>query len=294
MTEYRKLPAEQVKKAADSLRAALPAYQTLLSFYEQLFIAQENLQLQLSLDPIVIAPEVLQRKRSEQLPLVAVTEFVFDAAAGRQLLSQICEIIRTSGSEMASAAKRIDAAVGSKLEIEALFRHLLAGDDDWFADTADHIGCDKNSLAFIAYNSLKPALAVCAQQLATYLTDQSEESCGTCPVCANLPAVAIIDPEGRRWMSCSFCWHQWPVPRVGCPFCDSTDTKKLHYLYSQTEKALRVNCCENCRKYIKVVDERAAGRAIYPPLEQIASLHLDIKAREAGFESGIPLHLPDD
>jgi FdhE protein len=68
----------------------------------------------------------------------------------------------------------------------------------------------------------------------------------------------------------------------------------LHYLYSESEKAFRVDCCENCRKYIKTVDARSANRPIYPPLEQVASLHLDIKAREGGFEAGIPLHLTTD
>ena len=294
MTQHRTLPSELVKNAADALRAALPAYNALLSFYEQLFIAQENTQLQLALEPIVITPGELQRKRSEQLPLVEVSEFAFDASAGRQLLSQICEMIRSSDNEMASAAKRIAAAMGSEPEIETLFRKLLTGDDDWFAETAGRIGCDKNTLAFIAYNSLKPSLVVCAQQLATYLKDQPEENRGCCPVCANPPAIATIDAEGLRRMSCSFCWHRWPAPRVACPFCGNADAKKLNYLYSESEKAWRVNCCESCRKYIKVVDMRSANRGIYPPLEQVASLHLDIKAREAGFETAITLPLPLD
>jgi FdhE protein len=137
-------------------------------------------------------------------------------------------------------------------------------------------------------------VAVCAEQLSTYLTDRSEWKSGNCPVCGNLPAIAMLDPDGRRSMFCSFCWHEWPMPRVYCPFCHSTDGKTLHYLYSEAEKALRVDCCETCRKYIKVVDAREAGRTVYPPLEQVASLHLDIKAREVGFDAGISLHLPID
>jgi len=37
------------------------------------------------------------------------------------------------------------------------------------------------------------------------------------------------------------------------------------------------------------VDSRQMARTSYPPLEQIASLHLDIKASEAGYEPGLPL-----
>lgn len=294
MTEHRQLPSERVQKAAASLRASLPQYHALLDFYEALFIAQENSKLRVCIEPLEITAEVLDLKRREQLPLVEVTKFVYDTAAGDDLLKQICAIVQSADSEMASSAERIAASVGGHLDIESMFQNLLSGDDTYFENTASRIGCDKNTLAFIAYNSIKPSLAVCAEQLSTYLTDPTEWKSGLCPVCGNLPAISVLDQEGRRSTCCSFCWHQWPMPRIYCPFCGNTDGKKLTYLYSDSEKALRVDCCEMCRKYIKAVDERSAGRALYPALEQVASLHLDIKAREAGFDAGIPLYLPID
>ena len=294
MTGNRHLPSEQVQKAAASLRALLPEYDPLITFYEQLFTAQENSRLQITLEPIIIAAEVLDGKHRERQPLVGMTEFVFDVPAGRKMLVHICEVIRTSGNQMAPAADRIISALGKDFEIEPLFRNLLAGGDEYYDDTAGRIGCDKNTLAFIAYNSLKPSLTICAEQLSTYLKDRTEWRSGACPVCGGLPAIGVLDLDGRRNLFCSFCWHDWPMPRVFCPFCSNTDGSKLNYLYSETEKAYRLDCCENCRKYIKVVDERAANRPVYPPLEQVASLHLDIMARKAGFDTGILLHLPND
>lgn len=294
MSGHDSLPAEQVQKAAASLKAMLPEYRELLSFYQQLFTAREKNRLQISLEPVKIAPEVLNLKRRERLPLVEVTEFVFDATAGRELLTEICNIIQASDNDMAASAARIAAAADRDLEIDALFRHLLSGDDAVFQDIAGRLGCDKRALAFVAYNSLQPSLAVCAEQLSTYLKDRADWNSGNCPVCGSPAAIGVLNADGGRLLCCSFCWHQWPLPRVHCPFCGNTDGKKLHYLYSETEKALRANCCDACRKYIKVVDAREADRVVYPPLEQVASLHMDIKAREAGFDAGIPLHLPID
>jgi FdhE protein len=54
----------------------------------------------------------------------------------------------------------------------------------------------------------------------------------------------------------------------------------------------RVNLCDSCKKYLKTLDSRETERMIYTPLEQIASLHLDYKAKEMGYESGIPLTIP--
>ena len=198
MSGHRQLPSEQIQKAAASLRTLLPDYGALIYFYEQLFTAQENSRLQVDLEPIVIPAEVLDDKRRERLPLVDMKEFVFDASAGRELLVRICEIIRTSTSDMAAEAPQVAAAVGQELHIESLFRHLLNGDDTYFGDTAGRIGCDKATLAFIAYNSAKPSLVICAEQLSTYLTDRTEWRSGACPVCGCLPAIGTLDPEGAR------------------------------------------------------------------------------------------------
>jgi FdhE protein len=48
-----------------------------------------------------------------------------------------------------------------------------------------------------------------------------------------------------------------------------------------------VDVCENCKRFIKTVDLRKISRIIYPPLEQVATLHLDMKAAEAGYVSGL-------
>jgi hypothetical protein len=39
------------------------------------------------------------------------------------------------------------------------------------------------------------------------------------------------------------------------------------------------------------VNTREIERIIYPPLENVSTIHLDIKAQEMGFESGTKLDL---
>ncbi len=61
--------------------------------------------------------------------------------------------------------------------------------------------------------------------------------------------------------------------------------------YNEGEKEFRVDLCDSCKKYLKALDSRETERMIYPPLEQISSLHLDSKAKEMGYESGIQLSM---
>ncbi len=57
------------------------------------------------------------------------------------------------------------------------------------------------------------------------------------------------------------------------------------------EQEYRVELCESCRTYLKQVDSRAAGRPLYPPLEHVVTLHLDLAIQKKGYRpsSIVPL-----
>ena len=98
--------------------------------------------------------------------------------------------------------------------------------------------------------------------------------------------------DGPRFPFCSFCWQKWPLRRALCPFCGNRDQEHRPFLYSDEEPEYRLDVCGSCRKYIKSVDTRVLGRRCHPPVEQIASLHLDIKAAEEGYAAGLPITPP--
>jgi FdhE protein len=104
-----------------------------------------------------------------------------------------------------------------------------------------------------------------------------------------VPILSILESDGVRSLICGFCWYAWSVKRGFCPFCENQENKQLHYFFSEEEEEYRVYLCDNCNKYIKTIDTRKAARMIYPPLEQVLTLHLDFKAQEEGFEPGIKL-----
>jgi FdhE protein len=99
--------------------------------------------------------------------------------------------------------------------------------------------------------------------------------------------LAMLQNEGKRVLACSFCRHEWSANRIFCPFCENTASDMLQYFVVQDDDEHRVDVCENCKRFIKTVDLRKISRIIYPPLEQVATLHLDMKAAEAGYVSGL-------
>ncbi len=289
MADNIEITEDQITKAAESLKQLRPAYGAILDFYKQIFIVQEDAKNKLQIDPIQISDEMLAIKANEEFPLVNLSEFVIDTKASKMLLIKICSIIKASSGDMASSARAILEAIDTEeFDFDSLFVGLLEEDDFVFEKTAKKHNIKKSDLAFIVYNSIKSSLSICAQQLSTYLDKDQPWTKGYCPICGSPPVLSMFEGDGgERFLLCSFCGYKWSSRRLYCPFCDNTDSKTLNYLYSDEEKEYRADLCDKCKKYIKTIDTRKTERIIYPPFEHIATLHLDIKAKEMEFESSI-------
>lgn len=291
MTTNFALTPEQVNKAVETVINNNPVYADILSFYGRLFVAQEESKGRLRIEPLQIPHDVRAVKAQEQLPLIEIKDFAYDKVETANLFVTIGMLAREANPKLAASAAVLLNAVDTNLKPEKLFSVLLTGDEAVMENISEELEINKQVLGFITYNSLKPCLCMGAVQLSSYLSKDEPWLKGYCPICGSAPIFSILEGEGARSLICSFCWHSWSVKRVYCPFCDSSDNKDLHYLYSEEEKELRVDLCDKCHKYLKTLDARQADRLIYPPLEQVSTLHLDIKAREEGFEAGVKLYM---
>ncbi len=293
MTANFALGPDQVKKAAETAAKNNPAYADMLGFYGRLFVAQEEARSRIRIEPLHIPNEVLTVKAREKFPLIDVKDFTYDQKESTRLFVTICNLAKEANPTLAASAEILLNVDDSNLKPERLFKALLNGNEAIFENIAAKFEIEKQILGLITYHSLRPSLCTAAGQLSAYLKEDEPWLKGYCPICGSAPIVSILAGEGARRMVCSFCWHQWAVKRVYCPFCDHSGAKNMHYIFSEEEKDLRVDLCSKCNKYLKTIDIRQADRLIYPPLEQIATLHLDIKAREEGFEPGIRLFMGD-
>jgi len=291
MTANFALTPDHVKKAVETVIKNNPAYADMLGFYGRLFEAQEESKRHLHIEPLQIPDDVRAVKAREKFPLIEIKDFTYDEAESNRLFITIGRLAAHANPKLADSAVIILAAVDTQLDPAGLFNAFLSGNEALFENIAAEFGVEKQVLGFITYHSLKPSLSIGAEQLAAYLSKNEPWLKGYCPICGSAPILSTLEGEGARKLICSFCWHIWPVKRVCCPFCDNSDNKELHYLFSEEEKDLRVDLCSKCRKYLKTIDTRQADRLIYPPLEQVATLHLDIKAQEEGFDAGVKLYI---
>jgi FdhE protein len=278
--------ADIVRRAAAALAERMPSYRGMLDFHVRVFSAQEEARPAVRLTPYTLDPESVRETLAGRSALVQPEQMQFDPAATTVLFAELCRIAVDCRTALAGSARVLAGRPDAPGLLAAPF---LSGDEDRLLQAAADWGVEAPDLSFFIYHSLNPSLVRGAEDLAGFLAEGAAER-GVCPICGSLPALGWLSAEGERFLHCRFCWHRWPLRRLVCPFCDQSN--RLSYIYTDEEPEYRIEVCDGCRKYLKTVDSRNLPRPAYPPLEQVASLHLDLKAAESGYEPALPVGRP--
>lgn len=134
---------------------------------------------------------------------------------------------------------------------------------------------------FFARACLQPI----AENLQLQLPKDANYNQNVCPACGGLPQLAVRRPEGQgasRSLCCSFCFCEWPFPRIVCPWCGEEDKEKLPHYSSEAWKYVHVEACDNCQRYLKAVDMSIDGSAV-PLVDEAGLAVLDVWASGLGY-----------
>jgi formate dehydrogenase maturation protein FdhE len=106
-----------------------------------------------------------------------------------------------------------------------------------------------------------------------------------CPLCGTPPLVGVLREEGqgaKRTLVCALCLAERDYLRVVCPACGEQQFGALPVYTAEQFAHVRIEACESCRHYLKTIDLTKDGLAV-PPVDDIASVSLDLWARERGY-----------
>ncbi|MBC2723130.1 MAG: formate dehydrogenase accessory protein FdhE [Desulfosporosinus sp.] len=93
-------------------------------------------------------------------------------------------------------------------------------------------------------------------QVKNYVKFKSTQTM-TCPICGEPAGVSVLSlPNGRRFLHCSICEHEWSAKRVGCIRCGTEEASKLNYLKSEEYPGAELVICQACGQYSKEYDLR--------------------------------------
>jgi FdhE protein len=310
---------EAIGKRLDRLAAQKPELAEPIAFYRAALPLLQAAQT--DIEPFSLPAHVAQQKIDAGLPVLLGEALPLDPDATQALFIRLCQIMEEIGlpaakkrngwpfqfmrrdqspdpaqlleqahagngaALRATAAGQIRRAVEQdQLDLMAIWSALAAGDLQMIDRAARELKVDSELLRTTAQNSLKPAFQVWAQGFKEKV-DLDHWRRGPCPICGSRPTLSEIQgKENARHLRCGMCGADWYYPRLQCAFCHNRDHRRLGQLTVDGEaEKYNVQLCEVCRDYLKTVITFEPTPAELLPIEDLATLHLDMIAAERNY-----------
>lgn len=247
------------------------------------WIALLELALQEMGDHIWTGAEIARSPApSQEAPLLDGATIRLNArAAGRwvrRLVGSASGVEPDGGDEpfLASAGMR-------RLDATELLAAAVREDEARLDEIARRAGAEPRALAAVARLAALPLLDACRRRLLDDVPPIWWR--GFCPICGAWPSFTEMRGlERERRLRCGRCGCDWGMPVLRCPFCEEKDHRRLGALMPEEEQERRrVDFCRTCNGYVKTLNTLTAVPAREVPLEDLATVELDIAAVERGF-----------
>ncbi len=241
-----------------------------------------------ALDRRAVFP-VAEAKDGDQTAALEPSEVPLDVTLLRNLLEDLSAALGKHEGQSEDLSRLSTAAAKDPELLEQLARKAGFGPDEAFlASLSERWDVDVEALLFFGRVLIAPFVAEAAGRL-KQLTNAAPKPAGCCPLCGSPPGLAKLQREdGRRILFCSLCGESWQFARVGCPFCGTQ--QGLGMLSIDTADPYAIETCEQCKGYLKTVDERKLpeNKSMIPLVETIATLYLDLIAEKEGYAGQLP------
>jgi len=280
---------QRMKNRLEQCRKDRSELEEILAFYDKVLGAQHETQEETPIPEIDLPAERIKLKIEQGFPLVDPGNFLVDKDSSEHLFRKLCQLSKEENPVLASAGKALlDAVDSGALEAAELSKAVLHNQAETIERYAKDLEISLPVLQALTKLSLQPSLLATVASVAK-ATDLDRWRYGYCPICGGLPAIAaLVGEEGKRVGLCSFCGHLWKLPRLGCPFCDTDKQDDLRYFFGEGDDLYRVQVCEQCKGYLKVVDTREGGDPKALAVDDVVTAHLDLLAEEEGYQRKAP------
>ncbi|MEZ5421260.1 MAG: formate dehydrogenase accessory protein FdhE [Vicinamibacterales bacterium] len=150
----------------------------------------------------------------------------------------------------------------------------------WYDEGAEGGPVLDTSLADVLALAVRPFLTRAAEVVQQRVSTDAWPR-GTCPMCGARPAFAVIAAPGVRHLVCGRCHGRWTFDARTCPRCLDNSRQRV---FSAHDGLYQVAACEACKRYLKAIDVRRAGRPLLLSVDTVATLAIDQAIAAQGFE----------
>jgi FdhE protein len=233
--------------------------------------------------PLSMTAEQALAKMEMGTPLLWGLRLDIDAEAARELMLRLARVIGSQG-ENEPARRIISAIEENAVNVGDLLLHVVSGKMEILISEIKGLDIDHSLLVALAQNVLKPALRFWCRQLTPLAVEipWHKDYCFVCGAGVNLAELQGNNLEMH--MRCGQCGADWRSRRLFCTHCGNEEHLTLGCLYPDDDRGkIRVDVCDRCKRYVKVITTFSPTPAYMLPVEDLATLHLDYIAEDRGY-----------
>lgn len=206
---------------------------------------------------------------------------IFDSKALLFTCEQVVKVLIEKGMKEDLLEKFLEELINEKISILDFVGAALKEDAEYFGRHGEKLEVDPALILFIISALIQPCLEEIAKKTDSSLLEKWWQA--PCPICGRRPITARLRAR-KRYLICSLCGAEYLADLFLCVNCGNIDPSTLKFLVPEDHPEFRVDFCEKCKHYLKVIDEEKLKKPIPKGLEDIMTIDLDIMANNAGLK----------
>ncbi len=288
---------KETLKTIERYKTVNPHYVDLLDILEEILIKREAYKKEDHPNVFSVDEAIIPQKLHGGLPLVDLAEGEFDLTGPREYFLSLLSIAeKRAPGETQALVEKIEE---DPLLFEDMIRDAAEGvvveeeseEEDREVEAAEEPEADEAAgeeetfdlVELFLEESLRPDLEKVVEKYGDSVA-KADWTEGYCPICGREPKIGELrEEEGRRYLFCNQCGYEWSFVRIKCPFCGNEEQQSLAFFTVEGDERYRVDVCNECKRYIKIIDFRETKQEANLDVEDIATLHLDMLAYEEGY-----------
>jgi FdhE protein len=275
-------------KTIEDYKMTNPHYTDLLDILAEILILREEYRKSMKSPIFSVQEKLISGKMEGGLPLIDLAGQKYDLTRPKEYFYSLIAIAEKRIP--ADAQKFLDVIKDEQFDWETIIRASFnpgPEEEESLEKEVKTPGEHDDQLDLIDLfieESLRPELEAIAEQYGA-LVEKSGWTEGYCPICGKEPKIGEIreSEDGRRYLFCHQCGYKWHFRRIKCPFCGNEEQHSLAYFAVEGEESHRVDVCNKCRRYIKIIELPKSSEDVNLDVEDITTLHLDMLAYEEGY-----------
>lgn len=278
-----------IQAALDTLAMRKPALSSVVSAFGPVLVAKAELTARLSENEVKKPdlPELDWIRFSKGVHLFAITGLMDFHQEFKQAAHMILPPMAEAFPGIQSDIEAIESNIAdNSLDAEMCVQAFAENNTRIINAFAARAGTGPDIFRFALAQIAEPFKQIQARAFSP-LMEEHPWPHGHCPMCGSFPTLAgLIGEEGRRWLQCSVCAHEWRFSRHTCPRCENTDQNLIENFFdrnSPVNDEEQVSVCKLCDTYLLTIDLRRHIDPVNMDVAAMSMIDLDIQTREKGY-----------